>query len=181
MTDEQFDEVLLYHKLTFGYDEFKQFADMHWITYHHVWRVHQHIFGSRSSKLLEKLKSEDNSQFQTIYGFYRFEHIMLRWIYTDCVVFDNIHTVEGYLEASQLCELPALFEICEDILVEHVDITQCAYYHQMAVKRNASKIAKRCVQVFGQFFNQTQSLDCPQMSYELKFDDPVQEMEVSIF
>lgn len=175
-----FEEVELINKLTHGYHLFGDFWDAAVLIDDDVWQVHAYFLGSRSKKILEEFDRTIEVHGRTFRRLsftvlYRFEHKFLRWLYTDCVVFEDNDVALALLEASQFYELPTLFERCEQAIVANVDITSCAHFHSIAVKRNATTILNRCKYMISQYFNKAKSPDCFEMDVEdphMEFDDP---------
>ncbi|XP_037034850.1 uncharacterized protein LOC119073458 isoform X2 [Bradysia coprophila] len=167
--DEEFEELLKLNKLTFGYHAFRQFSNVEVITHSDRWQAHAHILESRSKKFREvftKTTGRNHSMYFTYYGMELF-----RWLYTDCVVFDDKHhaTVD-LLKAAQFYELPTLFERCEQAIVERVDITSCAYFHKIAEKQNAATVLKCCNQLISKYFIKSQSLCRTEMDVEVEME-----------
>lgn len=152
------------NKLTMGYHDFGRFWDTAVIIGNDVWLAHAHVLGSRSAKLLSdelsgRTQRVNGRKFRRIYlhGLYANELTFLRWLYTDCVAFDDNRVAEDFLEASRYYELPTLFRRCEQAIVEKVDVTTCARFHRIAEKQNATTILKRCTEVIFQYFERTKS------------------------
>lgn len=184
MADEEFDELLLLNKLTVGYHEFRQFSDTDVIMGNNLWGAHAHVLDSRSKKILKEVVPTIGKTGRVIRRIclnriYGIEHKFLRWIYTDCVVFEKDYFATTLLRASQFYELRALFERCEDALVGQVDIASCAGMHNTAEELNATKLLKRCNELISQYFNKTKSPDCSEMDHKMEFADSLSEMMVS--
>ncbi|KAG4071410.1 hypothetical protein HA402_011564 [Bradysia odoriphaga] len=166
--DEEFEELCKLTKLTLGYHAFQQFSNVEVITWSDKWQAHAHILESRSKKFLEVFK-QTTGRNHRMYNYNGME--LFRWLYTDCVVFDDKHhaTVD-LLKAAKFYELPTLFERCEQAIVEKVDITSCAYFHKIAEEHNAARILKCCNQLISKYYIRSQSLVRSEIDVEVEME-----------
>lgn len=81
----------------------------------------------------------------------------IRWLYTDILVLNNdddmCDTLTSLLTAAHVYKLPKLFERCEKAIVEQLDITTCAKYHNHAMGTGAKTVMKHCKQLIQSYWN----------------------------
>lgn len=176
-----FEEMKQIDKMATGYHEFERYSDVVVMGGNEVWTAHAYFLGSRSKKILEdstRTVEVNGRNFRRIYFSEVEKNSLLRWLYTDCVEFKEEYVVERLLKASHHYKLLDLFERCEQEIVKKVDITTCAYFHEIASKLDATQILKRCEQLISQYYNEDKDV---RMESEVDFDNSLSDMMVGTF
>lgn len=155
-----FQEVKQINKLTKGYVEFGLYSDVAVMNGNHGWTAHAYVLDSRSEEILKEQSSTRTVNGRNFRRIYLSElygdaeaNSFLRWLYTDYVGFEDNYVVKSLLKASHRYKLPELFERCEQEIVKKVDIFSCAYFHEFALKLDATRILRRCEQLISYYYN----------------------------
>lgn len=167
---EEVEELLQLNKVTLGCYEFRQFSDINVpIRNGGNWHAHAHVLESRSEKMKSILQQTTGvERDRCLYRLGGIGYKFLRWLYTDCITFDDDET--RILGAAQFHDLPTLEERCQQAIVGKVDITSCAHFHAYAKTYKAATVLKCCNQLISQYYIKSKSLNCSEVDVEFKME-----------
>lgn len=77
----------------------------------------------------------------------------MRWLYTNQIHIDCIDVALALLDASHKYDLHALFDICEEAVVQMIGVDTCAQVHYIASKVSATKALIECDRITAQYWD----------------------------